>query len=388
MKVRPLIAAIAAMFALQSGMAIAAPKASGKAATSKVSKPAAKKAAATAPVRKAAVKPAPKKGVVAKAAASDTKAARSAKAATRASANARGKAPTMRVSLRKPAVAAAALAGLAAVLADEPDTPVALDGSGMPVLASNAFYVINQRTGEVLLERNATEVLPIASITKLMTAMVVLDAGLSLSEPIEINDADIDQLKGTGSRLALGTTLSREEMLQLALMSSENRAASSLARHYPGGEAAFVDAMNVKARLLGLWNTRFHDSTGLNPANVSSPRDLAKMVAASASYPLIREFSTAHERYVPVHGRMLRFGNTNSLVRSPEWTISVSKTGYISEAGRCLVMQTWLHQQPVVMVLMDSSGRYTRTADAKRVRKWLEQTAPQRLAAAPQGAGG
>ncbi|TMW74781.1 D-alanyl-D-alanine endopeptidase [Thauera sp. UPWRP] len=391
MKVRPLIAAIAAMFALQSGMAIAAPKASGKAATSKVSKPAAKKAAATAPVRKAAVKPAPKKGVVAKAAASDTKAARSAKAATRASANARGKAPTMRVSLRKPAVAAAALAAPAApaaVLADEPDTPVTLDGSGMPVLASNAFYVINQRTGEVLLERNATEVLPIASITKLMTAMVVLDAGLSLSEPIEINDADIDQLKGTGSRLALGTTLSREEMLQLALMSSENRAASSLARHYPGGEAAFVDAMNVKARLLGLWNTRFHDSTGLNPANVSSPRDLAKMVAASASYPLIREFSTAHERYVPVHGRMLRFGNTNSLVRSPEWTISVSKTGYISEAGRCLVMQTWLHQQPVVMVLMDSSGRYTRTADAKRVRKWLEQTAPQRLAAAPQGAGG
>ena len=182
--------------------------------------------------------------------------------------------------------------------------------------------------------------------------------------------------------------LSREEMLQLALMSSENRAASSLARHYPGGEAAFVDAMNVKARLLGLWNTRFHDSTGLNPANVSSPRDLAKMVAASASYPLIREFSTAHERYVPVHGRMLRFGNTNSLVRSPEWTISVSKTGYISEAGRCLVMQTWLHQQPVVMVLMDSYGRYTRTADAKRVRKWLEQTAIQRLAAAPQGAGG
>lgn len=255
-------------------------------------------------------------------------------------------------------------------------------------LKSSVALVMDQDTNEVLVAKNSDAVLPIASITKLMTAMVVLDAGLSLSEPIEINDADIDQLKGTGSRLALGTTLSREEMLQLALMSSENRAASSLARHYPGGEAAFVDAMNVKARLLGLWNTRFHDSTGLNPANVSSPRDLAKMVAASASYPLIREFSTAHERYVPVHGRMLRFGNTNSLVRSPEWTISVSKTGYISEAGRCLVMQTWLHQQPVVMVLMDSSGRYTRTADAKRVRKWLEQTAPQRLAAAPQGAGG
>ena len=338
-----------------------------------------KKAAAKAPVRKAAAKPAQKKAVAAKSA------TRGAKAASRASARAKG--PAMRVSLRKPAVAAAAIAAPAAALADEPDTPLALDGSGMPVLGSSAFYVINQRTGEVLLERNATEVLPIASITKLMTAMVVLDAGQSLSEPVVISEEDIDQLKGTGSRLALGTTLSREEMLQLALMSSENRAASSLARHYPGGEEAFVEAMNVKARLLGLWNTRFHDSTGLNPANVSSPRDLAKLVAASASYPLIREFSTAHERYVPVHGRMLRFGNTNSLVRSPEWTISVSKTGYISEAGRCLVMQTWLHQQPVVMVLMDSYGRYTRTADAKRVRKWLEQTAPQRLAAAPQGAG-
>ena len=375
MKVRPLIAAIAAMFALQSGLVTAAPKASGKAATSKVAKPAVKKAAAKAPVRKAAAKPAQKKAVAAKSA------TRGAKAASRASARAKG--PAMRVSLRKPAVAAAAIAAPAAALADEPDTPLALDGSGMPVLGSSAFYVINQRTGEVLLERNATEVLPIASITKLMTAMVVLDAGLGLSEPIVINEADIDQLKGTGSRLALGTTLSREEMLQLALMSSENRAASSLARHYPGGEEAFVEAMNVKARLLGLWNTRFHDSTGLNPANVSSPRDLAKLVAASASYPLIREFSTAHERYVPVHGRMLRFGNTNSLVRSPEWTISVSKTGYISEAGRCLVMQTWLHQQPVVMVLMDSTGRYTRTADAKRVRKWLEQAAAHRVAAAP-----
>ena len=380
MKVRPLIAAIAAMFALQSGLVTAAPKASGKAATSKVAKPAVKKAAAKAPVRKAAAKPAQKKAVAAKSA------TRGAKAASRASARAKG--PAMRVSLRKPAVAAAAIAAPAAALADEPDTPLALDGSGMPVLGSSAFYVINQRTGEVLLERNATEVLPIASITKLMTAMVVLDAGQSLSEPVVISGEDIDQLKGTGSRLALGTTLSREEMLQLALMSSENRAASSLARHYPGGEEAFVEAMNVKARLLGLWNTRFHDSTGLNPANVSSPRDLAKMVAASASYPLIREFSTAHERYVPVHGRMLRFGNTNSLVRSPEWTISVSKTGYISEAGRCLVMQTWLHQQPVVMVLMDSYGRYTRTADAKRVRKWLEQAATQRLAAAAQGAGG
>lgn len=396
MKVRILIAALAALFALQSGVASAATgrtSTSAKSATTKAT-PTKKAAAAAKPggkvaaapvAKKAAAKPPVRKAEKRAAVAKPVREAKTTRAARRAMA--RGKAPAVRVSLRKPALAAMAIAP-AVVLADEPDTPLALDASGMPVLASNAFYVINQRTGEVLLERNATEVLPIASITKLMTAMVVLDAGLSLSEPIVITDEDIDQLKGTGSRLALGTTLAREEMLQLALMSSENRAASALARHYPGGEAAFVEAMNVKARLLGLWNTRFHDGTGLNPANVSSPRDLAKLVAASASYPLIREFSTAHERYVPVHGRMLRFGNTNSLVRSPEWAISVSKTGYISEAGRCLVMQTWLHQQPVVMVLMDSYGRYTRTADAKRVRKWLEQTATQRMAAAAQGAGG
>jgi D-alanyl-D-alanine endopeptidase (penicillin-binding protein 7) len=392
MKVRILIAALAALFALQSGVASAASTrtpvksspakaATPKPATAKVAKASAK--AAVTPAKKAAsgVRKAEKGGTAAK----SVRAAKTSRAARQALV--RGKAPTTRVSLRKPAAAAVAVAP-AAALADEADTPLAIDAGGMPVLGSSAFYVVNQRTGEVLLERNATEVLPIASITKLMTAMVVLDAGLSLSEPIVITDEDVDQLKGTGSRLALGTTLAREEMLQLALMSSENRAASALARHYPGGEAAFVEAMNVKARLLGLWNTRFHDGTGLNPANVSSPRDLAKLVAASASYPLIREFSTAHERYVPVHGRMLRFGNTNSLVRSPEWAISVSKTGYISEAGRCLVMQTWLHQQPVVMVLMDSNGRYTRTADAKRVRKWLEQVGTQRVAAAPQRIGG
>jgi D-alanyl-D-alanine endopeptidase (penicillin-binding protein 7) len=385
MKVRILIAALAALFALQSGVASAADSRTPvKPATAKTKAAKAPiKTAATPPAKKAAtgVRKAEKGGTVAK----PVRAAKTPRAARQAQVS--SKAPTTRVSLRKPAAAALAVAP-AAALANEPDTPLALDAGGMPVLGSSAFYVVNQRTGEVLLERNATEVLPIASITKLMTAMVVLDAGLSLSEPIVITDEDVDQLKGTGSRLALGTTLAREEMLQLALMSSENRAASALARHYPGGEAAFVEAMNVKARLLGLWNTRFHDGTGLNPANVSSPRDLAKLVAASASYPLIREFSTAHERYVPVHGRMLRFGNTNSLVRSPEWAISVSKTGYISEAGRCLVMQTWLHQQPVVMVLMDSNGRYTRTADAKRVRKWLEQVGTQRLAAAPQRIGG
>ena len=404
MKLRALVAALAALFALQSGVATAATntsrtsgktaavakKAAAKPAAKPVAKPkavAAKAANKSVAAKKAAAKSATK-GKVASKAQPTKKAAAKVNLKTRtATASARGKAAPMRVTLRKAAPAVLAVAP-ASLLADEADEALALDAGGMPVLGSSAFYVVNQNTGEVLLERNAAAVLPIASITKLMTAMVVLESGQRLSEPLEITEGDIDRLKGTGSRLSLGTTLTREDMLHLALMSSENRAASALARNYPGGEAAFVEAMNVKARLLGLWNTRFHDSTGLNPGNVSSPRDLAKLVAASASFPLIREFSTSHERYVDINGRMLRFGNTNSLVRSPEWAISVSKTGYISEAGRCLVMQTWLHQQPVVMVLMDSYGRYTRTADAKRVRKWLEQTATQRVAAAPARIGG
>ncbi|MDY0073113.1 MAG: D-alanyl-D-alanine endopeptidase [Thauera sp.] len=311
-------------------------------------------------------------------AASASKPAKSQAAAKKAPA--RAAAPRKKTAARPAAAkkktaqraAPAAAAVSASALAAEADTPLLLDEHGLPRLGSSAFYVINADSGEVLLERNAETSVPIASITKLMTAMVVLDAGLNLRELLTIDKDDIDTLKGTGSRLGLGTRLSREDMLQLALMSSENRAASALARHYPGGHAAFIEAMNVKARLLGLWNTRFHDSTGLNPRNVSSPQDLARMVAAAAAYPLIREFSTATERELEVGGRQLRFGNTNGLVKLPDWSISVSKTGYISEAGRCLVMQTWLEEQPVVMVLMDSNGVYTRTADAKRVRKWLE----------------
>ena len=404
MKLKVLIAALAALFALQSGVANAATntsrtsgkapavakKTATKAAAKPVTKPkavAAKSATKAVAAKKVAAKPAAKGKVASKAQPAKKAAARAKVKTPAAKVAGRGKAAPMRVTLRKAAPAALAVAP-ASLLADEADEALALDASGMPVLASSAFYVVNQKTGEVLLERNAAAVLPIASITKLMTAMVVLESGQRLSEALEITEGDIDRLKGTGSRLSLGATLTREDMLHLALMSSENRAASALARNYPGGEAAFVEAMNVKARLLGLWNTRFHDSTGLNPGNVSSPRDLAKLVAASASFPLIREFSTSPERYVDINGRMLRFGNTNSLVRSPEWAISVSKTGYISEAGRCLVMQTWLRQQPVVMVLMDSYGRYTRTADAKRVRKWLEQTATQRVAAAPARIGG
>ena len=261
-------------------------------------------------------------------------------------------------------------------------TPLQLDAAGLPHLRSAAFLVMNQNTGHVILERKSDSVLPIASITKLMTAMVVLDAGQSLAEEITISEGDIDTLKGTGSRLSLGTRLSREDMLHLALMSSENRAASALARHYPGGEAAFVAAMNVKARLIGLTDTHFSDPTGLTPENVSSPHDLARMVSAASTYPLIREFSTTSERYVQIGSRVHRFGNTNSLVRSPEWEIGVQKTGYIREAGRCLVMQAWLMNQPVIFVLMDSDGRYSRTADAVRIKKWLEAAGPQRVAKA------
>lgn len=248
-----------------------------------------------------------------------------------------------------------------------------------PDLRSASFLIVSERTGDVLVEQNASKAVPIASITKLMTAMVILDARQSLSQRLTVTADDIDRLKKTGSRLVVGTSLTREEMLNLMLMSSENRAASALARYYPGGRKAFIEAMNIKARMLGLKETRFADSSGLDPRNLSSPRDLVRMVAASASYPLIREFSTAPERYVRVRGGMTRFGNSNPLVKDPEWQVGLSKTGYIREAGRCLVMQTWVRGEPVIMVLLNSQGTWTRTADAKRVRAWLETSGSDRL---------
>lgn len=264
-----------------------------------------------------------------------------------------------------------------------PEDPIAdFDPHRLPALASASALVINQATGEVLLEKNAESVVPIASITKLMTAMVVLDGQQSLAEPVRVTEEDIDTLRGSSSRLPVGTELSREEMLRLALMASENRAASSLAHHYPGGLPAFVAAMNRKAAAIGLTDTRFHDSTGLNSGNVSSARDLTKMVAAASRYPLVREFSTTAEHEVAVAGRLRRFANTNALVRGGEWEIGVSKTGYISEAGRCLVMQAWLHDKPLIIVLLDSVGKFTRIADAQRIRKWLEAAGAQRVAVA------
>ncbi len=250
-----------------------------------------------------------------------------------------------------------------------------------PQIQSSAVAVIDQRTGAMLYERNAGTVVPIASITKLMTAMVVLDAKPSLDEPMTISREDLDTLKGTSSRLAIGTRLTREEMLRLALMSSENRSAAALSRYYPGGRPAFIAAMNAKARELGLDATHFADATGLSPANVSNARDLIGLVAAAHSYPLIREFSTAEEYQITVRGRPQMFRNTNALVRSEDWQIGLSKTGYISEAGRCLVMQTWFDNKPTIIVLLDSWGKLTRIGDAKRIRQWLESVAATGAAA-------
>lgn len=248
-------------------------------------------------------------------------------------------------------------------------------------LSSAAFVVANPRTGEVLSERNANRVMPIASITKLMTALVVLDANQRLSETLTVTMADVDRLKGTGSRLTVGSRLSRADMLHIALMSSENRAASALARNYPGGQRAFVEAMNAKARMLGMWSTQFADSTGLTPRNVSSAHDLAKLVAAASAYPLIRQYSSTEERMVRNGKRQLHYLNSNRLVREGSWPVTLSKTGYIREAGRCLVMATQINREPVILVLLNADTPNSRVADAKRIKSWLETSGRMSLTA-------
>jgi serine-type D-Ala-D-Ala endopeptidase (penicillin-binding protein 7) len=261
--------------------------------------------------------------------------------------------------------------------------PAEFDNEGLPLLKSAAFMVQDVNTGKVLLEKNSSVTQPIASISKLMTAMVVLDAHQNLNETLEITDADVDTLKNTTSRLTVGTQLTREELLTLALMASENRAASALARNYPGGLQAFIQAMNIKSKMLGMNETRFFDSSGLNKNNVSSARDLATMVANASHYPLIREFSTQQEYTAALHGgRAHTFHNTNALVKNTDWQIDVQKTGFINESGKCLVMQVWLANKPMAVVLLDSSGRYTRLGDAVRVRKWVETAARQNNVAA------
>jgi serine-type D-Ala-D-Ala endopeptidase (penicillin-binding protein 7) len=239
-------------------------------------------------------------------------------------------------------------------------------------LKSAAALVLDQQTGATMFGKNTDAVLPIASITKLMTAMVVLDAKLPMQETIPISEDDVDTLKGTRSRLRVGTLLTREELLRLALMASENRAAAALSHAYPGGREAFVAAMNRKAAELGMRDTHFLDPTGLTSANVSTAHDLVKLVDAGYRYPTIRNFTTTNRYDVRINGREQTFRNTNRLVQNGSWEIGLSKTGFINEAGRCLVMQARLAEKNVLIVLLDSWGKYTRIGDANRIRKWLE----------------
>ena len=244
--------------------------------------------------------------------------------------------------------------------------------AGDPQIRSSAVLVLDETSSTVLLSRQAEVATPIASITKLMTALVLLDAQQPLDEVLEITDEDREHGRGAYSRLASGTRLSRGDLLHVALMSSENRAAHALGRNYPGGLPAFVAAMNAKARALGMHNARFVDPTGLSSDNVASPADLSKLVIAASHEPMIQEYSTDEWHAVRVGRRMLEFRNTDLLVRNPAWNIVVQKTGYITEAGKCLVMKALIRGRAIVIVLLDSFGKYTRVADAQRIRKWLE----------------
>jgi len=242
-------------------------------------------------------------------------------------------------------------------------------------LNSSAVLVVDQISGEVLLEKNPNSVLPIASITKLMTALVVAEAELPMDEVILITQEDADLEKYSKSRLKVGTQLTRAQVMHLALMSSENRAAHALGRTYPGGMPAFVEAMNIKAVQLGMKDSRFVEPTGLNAGNVSSPRDLVRLVEEAHQVSEIREFSTAKNLIVKVGGQSQQYMNSNALARGDRWELGLSKTGFIKEAGRCLVMQAEVEDRPVIMVMLDAQGKTQRLRDAERIRRWLIQQA-------------
>ena len=239
-------------------------------------------------------------------------------------------------------------------------------------LKSSVALVVDQDTNEVLFSKNPGAVLPIASITKLMTALVVTEASLPLDEVLVVTPEDVAATAGSRSRLTLGTRLTRGEMLHLSLMASENRAAHVLGRTYPGGLEKFVHDMNGKAQQLGMQATSYVEPTGLSSSNQSSAQDLARLVRAAAEHPIIRDLSTSLGAAVPVGRRSVQFNNTNGLVRNPEWDIGLQKTGYISAAGRCVVMQTKMAGRKLIMVLLDSAGKYSRIADAERIRKWVD----------------
>lgn len=251
--------------------------------------------------------------------------------------------------------------------------PVEIQQNSQPNLSADMALVLNARTGEVVYGKNTTSVASIASVTKLMTAMVAMDQDSSLDEMLTIGSEEIDRLKGTTSRLTVGSTLPRSDMYWIALMSSENRAAHVLSRYYPGGTPAFIAAMNQKARSLGMNNSKFFDPTGLDPRNQSTAEDLAKMVQAAYKYPLIRQYTTSTERVVTAgNSKELLYKNSNLLVREQAMDISLSKTGYISEAGRCLVMQATIGNEPMIMVFLNASTSASRAGDAKLLQTWLE----------------
>jgi len=235
--------------------------------------------------------------------------------------------------------------------------------------------VVNQNTGEVIYEKNADASASIASLTKLMTAMVVLDSGLDLNKEIELTKADIDRVKRTTSRLPIGTKLTKYELLKAALISSDNRAAFALSRSYPSGRKGFINAMNVKAIQLGMQNSQFRDPTGLDKRNISTAKDLLKLVRAAYQYSVIRDLTTTPSESIRVGRKRnsIGFNNTNPLVRKGAWNIGLSKTGFIRESGRCLVLQTIINDEPIIIVLLNSYGKLTRFADVKRIRNWMNK---------------
>ncbi|HMN46128.1 MAG TPA: D-alanyl-D-alanine endopeptidase [Povalibacter sp.] len=259
------------------------------------------------------------------------------------------------------------------------------DGRSAPEIRSSSVLVIDESDSSILLSRNADVAAPIASITKLMTALVVLDAALPLEEVITITNADRAIDRGAPSRLHVGAELTRGELMHLALMSSENHAAHALGRTYPGGTDAILEAMNAKAKALGMKRTHFTDTTGLSSGNIASPEDLSRLVIFASQNPLIEKYSTDPDETVMVGRYPVEYRNTNGLVRKPEWDIRLQKTGYTQAAGRCLVMKTFIGDRPIVMVLMNSFGKYTRTADAIRVRRWMESALSQATLASSGG---
>ena len=333
------------------------------------SKQPAKKQVSTTLSKRAAAKDEPRKRVVVKA---ERQKAVVAKAAPRGKAARSAKAPV------RAAAASAAVAATAVAVARPSFGQIAgLHMVNDPLdLKSSVALVVDQDTKEVLLSKNDHAVLPIASLTKLMTGLLISEAKLPMDEQITITQDDVDTEKHSSSRLRVGTTLTRGEMMHLALMSSENRAAHALGRTYPGGLQAFVRQMNAKAKLLGMTDTRYIEPTGLSSSNQSSAHDLAVLVNVAHADPLLRELSTSPGFEVAVGNRMMQFNNTNRLVKSDNWDIGLQKTGYISEAGRCLVMQAKVSGRKLIMVFLDSAGKFSRLGDAERVRSWVESMGP------------